>query len=139
MPRGNPGKPRPYQRHRKTIRCENCKTLFDVPMSTPRRYCGVECYKAHNHGENHPQFRDMKVTTQGYIGCTQEGKRLTQHRIIAAKALGRPLKRNEVVHHIDGNKLNNANSNLLVCTVGYHQWLHMRMSLLYAQEKFGVK
>ena len=31
-----------------------------------------------------------------------------------AESLGRPLKRQEVVHHIDGNNLNNELSNLLL-------------------------
>lgn len=37
-----------------------------------------------------------------------------EHRIVAEEMLGRSLKKNEVVHHIDGNKKNNHPSNLLV-------------------------
>lgn len=36
------------------------------------------------------------------------------HRIVAEQMLGRPLKPGEVVHHIDGNKRNNAPENLMV-------------------------
>jgi hypothetical protein len=36
------------------------------------------------------------------------------HRIIAERMLGRPLKRGEVVHHIDGNRRNNGVENLMV-------------------------
>ena len=37
-----------------------------------------------------------------------------EHRRVAETAIGRPLRNGEIVHHIDGNKLNNAPENLLV-------------------------
>lgn len=36
------------------------------------------------------------------------------HRVVAEKKLGRALKKGEVVHHKDRNKLNNSPSNLWV-------------------------
>ncbi len=46
------------------------------------------------------------------------------HDILGAKMVGRPLKSDEVVHHIDNNGLNNRKSNLQVMTRSEHMLLH---------------
>lgn len=50
----------------------------------------------------------------GYKVLTVNGKREYEHRLIAAEKLGRPMLPEEVVHHIDGNPLNNHPDNLQV-------------------------
>lgn len=60
---------------------------------------------------------------------------IAEHRFVMAKALGRPLRKNELVDHMDGNKQNNALSNLRIYVKGknmpgetngygtfYHEW-----------------
>lgn len=53
------------------------------------------------------------------------------HRIVAEKALGRRLKIDEEVHHIDGNKMNASPRNLLICSKKYHKELHQRCKRRY--------
>ena len=48
--------------------------------------------------------------------------------LIVSEMLGRPLKPNELVHHIDGNRQNDTKRNFLVCTRAYHMSLHRRLA-----------
>lgn len=47
-----------------------------------------------------------------------------EHRIVMEEKLGRPLRKNELVHHINGDKLDNRPENLEVMTKAEHVSLH---------------
>ena len=48
-----------------------------------------------------------------------------EHRRVAEDILGRPLRKGEIVHHIDGNKLNNSPDNLeILPSQAAHARLH---------------
>lgn len=55
----------------------------------------------------------------------------SEHVLIAEKALGHRLPLGVEVHHVDENKRNNANSNLVICeNQAYHHLLHYRARVL---------
>ena len=47
-----------------------------------------------------------------------------EHRVLMEQRLGRKLGRNEVVHHVDGNGLNNVSDNLILMERNDHTRLH---------------
>jgi HNH endonuclease len=73
-----------------------------------------------------------RLRGNGY--CYTPGKPEEYEHIGAAeRALGRKLPVGSQVHHVDGNKLNNLNVNLVICpNQKYHRLLHCRESVIRA-------
>ena len=67
------------------------------------------------------------INASGYlVNCEDRNHRYLVHRRKMENKLGRKLKYNEVVHHIDGNKLNNDLSNLQLMTRQEHIEIHRK-------------
>lgn len=66
-----------------------------------------------------------RIGTNGYVTFINGDKKgLSLHRVAMEEFIGRKLLHKEVVHHIDGNRLNNALSNLMLMSSSEHARLH---------------
>lgn len=70
------------------------------------------------------KLRYMYIYDPSHPMASKSGK-LYVHRYIMAKHLGRYLRSEEVIHHIDHDKTNNDINNLELCTNSVHAQKHM--------------
>jgi len=68
--------------------------------------------------------KPRKYLYNGYWCISTTEGRYFIHRHIMEEKLGRPLNENEIVHHINGNKLDNRPENLVLTTRSEHQSVH---------------
>lgn len=133
--------------------CPVCKKLFISYLSERRKYCSRDCSFKDHIGSNN-SFFGKKHTAKSKLLMkinSSNGKRKVLHQngyiyiwkpehplaifsripaqvLMAEKVLGRYLKKGEIVHHINGIKTDNRNSNLLICSEFYHKSLHAKLN-----------
>lgn len=64
------------------------------------------------------------INTGGYKVLFFNATRILEHRYIIEQHIGRKLKRSELIHHKNGNKLDNRLENLLVVNQAAHRKEH---------------
>lgn len=88
-------------------------------------------------GSSHPNWKGGRnISSEGYIEVmvdshprrSQRGY-VFEHMLVAEKALGHYLPEGAIIHHIDENRQNNQNVNLIICeNNAYHRLIHRRMN-----------
>jgi hypothetical protein len=114
---------------RETRTCEVCQFEFSCRVSSTTRTCSNRCRsKIRNYptGPDHPRWKGGTITKSGYKVIQVEGKREYEHRAVMQRILGRQLASYEVVHHLNGNRLDNRPTNLAILLNGMHVSNHLR-------------
>lgn len=125
--------------------CPACGKERWIKRNTSGTLCKSCALRRHSIGEQNRRWNPSRktITKSGvriYIDTTHpyfcmahrcaKGYAILEHRLVMAEFLGRPLKKWEVVHHIDGDNTHNDVSNLLLLP---SQVYHTPYTLLQTQ------
>ncbi len=117
--------------------CLSCgEGMWDaIVKGKPQRETCRKCYLNHTYGwkrlAEHSCWKGGRLTREGYVLLRLDDDSpyrsmadckgyIREHRLVMAEKLGRLLSSKEIVHHIDGNKSNNEESNLELISWANH-------------------
>lgn len=124
----------------RTIKCPCGNDVYVMPHQEGRKkYCSRKCQcdyrspigpRLDRRGKRNSPDTEFKTKefkkpdSKGYLRYRINGVMTREHRYVMEQHLGRKLETSEVVHHIDGDRLNNNIDNLEVMSVGEHTRFH---------------
>lgn len=80
--------------------------------------------------------KGTRINSQGYVEFTMgENYGRREHTVLVEENIGRRLNKDECVHHIDGDKTNNALSNLQLMSFADHARLHRELEKSQGKER----
>lgn len=142
--------------------CQKTRQVDATHISSPSRKhpftgycksCNGKTINLHSTGPNHPAWKSGVFIADGYrniqVSTLNERERelaevmshkfgngthiIAEHRLVMAVQLDRPLGRHDVVHHKNGNKLDNHPDNLELTSPAGHRQLDVKYYDLWQQ------
>lgn len=111
----------PYRlRSGKTICCSRSCAMKMIPQNLRNNWRGGKT-----------------INKAGYVLLRINGKYVYEHRYVMEQMLGRPLESDETVHHVDKNKANNSQENLLLLQKKTHDSIETSERWLTNKESFN--
>jgi hypothetical protein len=93
-----------------------------------RNWCGIHYSRWQRHGDPLTMHRagngEGTISPAGYRLKYSGGRVRLEHHLVVEEALGRLLRPDEMVHHINHDKLDNRLENLQIMTRSEHTRLH---------------
>jgi len=129
--------------YRKDKRCKSCSkkkklnsffgkyhTEETIKKMSSKAKSNPNHISKHQNGRNNPIYRKIgsirinKDNTK-FIKISNN-KWIAEYRYLVGEYIGRKLKKNEIIHHIDGNRTNNKLKNLYIfINKGYHAYFEV--------------
>jgi HNH endonuclease len=108
--------------------CKACGIAFR-PLRSSSAFCSRPCARTINGGHNYKGeswWIDQKGYIAGRVWVDGKPKHVKRHRWEMERHLGRAINAGDDVHHLDGNKQNNAIENLEVVSHSKHSTITNR-------------
>lgn len=104
--------------------CPTCGEPFMAHQNHPgQRFCSRSC--GHRHGAEHPRHNGGLSFSEGrWIIYCRDGTRLRYARGVMAAEIGRLLRPDEIVHHINEDSTDDRPENLEIVTRAEHADIH---------------